>query len=220
MRLLICICLLSVSSSAAAQESEGDEGIAAAYPGDLEIASDPAVVLYEDFEGTLGDIMDRWDDVKEPDLMSVTDDVPGDSSGTQSLLMHKEPGDGTTGAGLYTRLVGGGTGYQQLYARMYVKIAAGSDVIHHFGTNLGGLNPPSPWPIVSSGSRTDGDVSFWTGIEPYGDSWRWDFYTYWMEMRSFENDDGSGSSFWGNSFLRDTADGSWAPIRPAVRHDE
>jgi hypothetical protein len=103
---------------------------------------------------------------------------------------------------------------------MYVKVGADADVIHHFGTNLGGLNPPSPWPIVSAGNRTDGDVSFWTGIEPYGDAWRWDFYTYWMEMRSYENDDGTGSTFWGNSFLRNDGDPDFGPIGPSVRRGE
>lgn len=216
--------LVVVSLSAAplaAQEPEGDEGIAAAHPGDVGIESDPAVLLAESFEDTLANIQARWDDVRNPALMSLSSDVPPSSSGTSSLLMHKTPGDGTTGTHLYTRIVpDGGTGYPALYARMYVRIGAGSDVIHHFGTNLGGNNPPTAWPVVSAGNRPSGDSSFWTGIEPYGDAWRWDFYTYWMEMRSYENPDGSGSTTWGNAFLRDTAAGSWAPVGPVVERGE
>jgi hypothetical protein len=135
--------------------------------------------------------------------------------------MHKRAGDGTTGARLYRRLLPkGGDGYPQVYARMYVKIAADSAPIHHFGTNLGGNQPPTPWPSVDAGKRTRGDASFWTGVEPYGEAWRWDFYTYWMEMRSYEHEDGSGNVAYGNSFLREGAAKSWAPAGPEVRRGE
>ncbi len=213
--------LVAVSGAAQAQESEGDQGIAARYPRDVGIEADPAVLFVERFEATLPEILSRWEDVQSESSMSLTDDVPASSAGTASLLMHKTPGDGTNGAHLYRRIVpAGGTGYERLYARMYLKIDSSADVIHHFGTNLGGNNPPTAWPMVSAGNQTDGDVSFWTGVEPYGDAWQWDFYTYWMEMRSWENDDGSGTSFYGNAFLRDTADGNWDPIGPAVRRGE
>ena len=213
--------LMAASGAAQAQESEGDEGIAARYPRDVGIDADPAVVFVESFETTLPEILGRWEDIQSESSMSLTDDVPPSSAGTTSLLMHKTPGDGTTGAHLYRRIVPDrGTGYERLYARMYLKIDENADVIHHFGTNLGGNNPATPWPMVSAGNQTDGDVSFWTGIEPYGDAWRWDFYTYWMEMRSWENDDGSGTSFYGNAFLRDTADGNWDPIGPVVQRGQ
>jgi MYXO-CTERM domain-containing protein len=215
------LAVLMAAGAAQAQESEGDEGIAARYPRDVGIDADPAVLFVEDFEATLPEILSRWEDVQSESSMSLTDDVPTDSAGTNSLLMHKTPGDGTNGAHLYRRIVpDGGNGYERLYARMYVKIDTSADVIHHFGTNLGGNNPSTPWPMVSAGNQTDGDVSFWTGIEPYGDAWQWDFYTYWMEMRSWENDDGSGTSFYGNAFLRDTADGNWEPIGPEVRRGD
>ncbi len=206
-----------------AQPPEGDEGIARRYPGDVGIAGDPAVLFAEDFEeGTLTGATDRWDDVRSATILSLTSEVPPGSSGTASLLIHKQPGDGSGGGHLYRRVLpdGGGLGYTELYTRMYVRIGAESDPIHHFGTNLGGLNPPSRWPIVSAGNRTSGDRSFWSGIEPYGDSWRWDFYTYWMEMRSWQNPDGTGSEFWGNSFLRGTSAESWAPVGPEVRRGE
>ncbi|MBN1606925.1 MAG: hypothetical protein JW940_09855 [Polyangiaceae bacterium] len=213
--------LLCCSASLLAQESEGDAGIAARHPGDQGIDGDSEVVFVEDFEASLSEILGRWEDVTSPDSMSLTSDVPASSSGTNSLRMHKTPGDGTTGAALYRRIQpSDAEGYERLYARMYVKIGAAADVIHHFGTNLGGNNPSTRWPMVSAGNRTDGDSSFWTGIEPYGEDWRWDFYTYWMEMRSWENDDGSGDSCYGNAFLRDTADGDWEPIGPRVRRGE
>jgi len=218
---LVLATLLSHSASLLAQESEGDTGIAARHPGDEGIDDDSEVVFVENFEASLSEILGRWEDVTSPDSMSLTPDVPASSSGTNSLLMHKTPGDGTTGAALYRRIQpADAEGYERLYARMYVKIDQAADVIHHFGTNLGGNCPSTPWPMVSAGNRTDGDSSFWTGIEPYGEDWQWDFYTYWVEMRSWENDDGSGDSCYGNAFLRDTAEGDWAPIGPQVRRGE
>lgn len=209
-------------TSVAAAQPEGDTGIASRYPGDVGIAADAEVLFVEDFEeGSIGAATARWEDVRNPALLSLATEVPAGSSGSASLLIHKEPGDGTSGGHLYRRLVpDGGTGYPEIYARMYVRIGAGSDVIHHFGTNLGGNNPPTAWPVVSAGNRPAGDSSFWTGIEPYGDAWQWDFYSYWMEMRSWENPDGTGSEFWGNAFLRGTAAESWAPVGPDVRRGE
>ena len=213
--------LAAVSVPAMAQESEGDQGIASRYPRDVGIAADPDVVFAENFEATLPDVLARWDDIKSEGSMSLSGEAPAVSSGTSSMLMHKKPGDGTTGVALYRRILPAtGTGYERLHARMYVKFGANADPIHHFGANIGGNNPPTRWPVVSAGNRPDGDTSFWTGIEPFGDVWRWDFYTVWMEMRSWHNDDGSGTSYYGNMFLRDTAEGNWEQIGPAVRRGE
>ena len=202
---------------------EGDSGIAARYPGDEGIVADPAVLFVEDFEaGDVAAVAARWEDVKSQASMSLTADVPAGSPGAASLLMHKRPGDGTSGAHLYRRILpgDGSDGHPRLFARFYVKFAPDCAPLHHFGTNLGGNRPSTPWPMVSAGSRPAGDEQFWTGIEPYGDTWRWDFYTYWMEMRSHENPDGSGDSCWGNSFIRAGADQSWAPLGPPVPRGE
>jgi len=213
---------LCCPTSIAGAELEGDHGIAARYPRDVGIEADPAVLFVENFEeGSTERVFARWEDAAPVDRMSLRDNVPGARSGSRSLLMHKQPGDGSHGAHLYRRLLpDGANGYPQIYARMYVKIGAGSDPIHHFGANLGGNNPPTPWPAVNAGKRSRGDASFWTGVEPYAETWRWDFYTYWMEMRSWQNDDGSGSSFTGNAFLREGAAGGWASAGPEVRRGE
>src|SRR5262249_42139026 len=194
----------------------------ARYPRDLGIESDPAGIFVEGFEeGSTDKVFNRWDDPNPKNRMSLSSEVPAASSGNKSLLMHKEPGDGTHGAHLYRRLVPrGANGYSEIYARMYVKIGAGSDRIHHFGTKSGGNNPPTPWPQVDAGKRTRGDASFWTGVEPSGENWRWDFYTYWMQMRSFQNEDGFGSVAYGNAFLREGAAKGWVPAGPEVRRGE
>ncbi len=115
--------------------------------------------------------------------------------------MHRSKGSKTSGTGLYRRVKNqkGGWGFDQLFARFYVKFAPDCGEIHHFGTNLGGNWPATPWPMVSAGKPPDGAKSFWTGIEPFGKSWTWDYYTYWREMRGSP----PRGQTWGNSFVRD-----------------
>jgi hypothetical protein len=181
---------------------DGDHGIAARHPGDVGIAQDPAVVFVEDFEeNALETMAKRWEDVGNRDNMSFASDSPPGSGGEHSLVMRRPKGSRSSGAGLYRRIQNpnGGWGYDQLFARFYVKFAPDCGAIHHFGTTLGGNWPATPWPMVSAGKPPDGSKSFWTGIEPYGQSWTWDYYTYWCEMRGSP----PHGQTWGNSFIRD-----------------
>jgi len=171
-------------------------GLAAKYPGDSGIEKDPTVIFVESFEEPSLDAMTRrWENVSHPEIMSLAADVPPGSSGKQSLLMAHVGGTGN-GGHLYRRLP---KGLDRVYARFYVKFDPECAPIHHFGTCIGGNNPATRWPMVSAGNRTAGDKSFWAGIEPFGESWRWDFYTYWCEMRGSP----PRGQTWGNSFVHD-----------------
>ncbi|HMJ90362.1 MAG TPA: hypothetical protein VK530_11125, partial [Candidatus Acidoferrum sp.] len=175
------------------------EGIASRYPGDAGIERDPAVVFAENFEEpTLDDLWKRWETVTDKPGMTFSSDVPTSGAGKQSLIMERTRGSGVH---LYRRLknVSGGWGYDRVFARYYVKFDPECGEIHHFGPCLGGNNPATPWPAVKAGFPTDGAKSFWSGIEPFGKSWRWDFYTYWSEMRGSP----PRGQTWGNSFIRD-----------------
>jgi hypothetical protein len=173
-----------------------DQGIAEKYPGDTGIEKDPRVVFVENFEeGSLDEIRKRWETVTQPETMSLQSDVPTGSSGKHSLLMAHVGGKGT-GGHLYRRLQ---PGYEKLHGRFYVKFDPECAPIHHFGTTLGGNHPSTPWPSVSAGKPPAGDKSFWVGIEPFGKSWVWDYYTYWCEMRGSP----PRGQTWGNSFVRD-----------------
>ena len=210
----------AIPGTPAAEElPEADRGIAARYPGDVGIAADRDVVLVENFEaGSVADVFARWDDVSQASRISLVADAPPASRGRRSLLLHKSPGDGGTGAGLYRRLLrNAAAGHSRLHLRMYVKIHPGSDPIGHLGTSLGGHHPTSAQPRVRAGRRPAGHAAFWTSLEPYGASWRWDFYTYWSEMRSWQHDDGTGTSFFGNAFVREGAAAGWVPAGPGVR---
>jgi hypothetical protein len=171
-------------------------GLAAKYLGDRGIENDPKVIFAENFEEpSLDALTRRWEDVSHPEIMSFAADVPEDGGGKQSLLMTHIGGNGN-GGHLYRRLP---AGHDQVYARFYVKFDPDCAPIHHFGTCIGGNNPATRWPMVSAGNRPAGDKSFWTGIEPFGQSWTWDYYSYWAEMRGSP----PRGQTWGNSFIRD-----------------
>lgn len=200
-----------------ADEKTDHHGIAGRYIGDLGIGDDPAVIFSEDFEDAdLDEIGKRWDTVRDAEVMSFSDDVPKGSGGKHSFLISQLAEKGT-GADLYRRL---GEGYDNLYTRMYVKFAEDCEPVHHFGTCVGGNNPATPWPSVRAGQPTDGNKSFWVGIEPFGQEWQWDYYAYWCDMQGSP----PRGQTWGNSFIHDESlkvrRGHWTCIEQMVRMND
>jgi hypothetical protein len=171
-------------------------GIAANYPGDAGIQRDPRVIFAENFEEPSQKALEeRWQSVRGGEIMAFAEDVPPSSSGKRSLLLSHIGGKGD-GGHLYRTLK---PGFEKLHARFYVKFDPDCALIHHFGTNMGGYNPPTPWPQGGAGERPGGDKAFTVGIEPFGETWVWDYYTYWCEMRGSP----PKGQTWGNSFIRD-----------------
>ena len=171
-----------------------EEGLAAQYVGDRGIAADPDVIFTEDFEeGSLDAVASRWEEVKTRPIMSLDADVSAGSSGARSLLMTHVGGQ-SNGGHLYRRLL---PGYNQAYLRFYVKFDSNCYPIHHFMW-LGGYNPSTNYPQGGAGERPVGNERWTVGIEPFGAAWKWDFYTYWMEMRN-----GADLNYWGNDFIND-----------------
>ena len=190
------ILALCISGAVQAEESQSEvrHGLASKYKGDKGIEKNPDVIFVENFESdSLDAVKASWESVKSLDMMSLSADVPAASAGKQSLLMTHVGGKGT-GAHLYRRLL---PGYDQIYVRFYVKFARDCYPIHHF-VHVGGYNPSTPWPQGGAGIRPTGDARFTTGIEPYGRKWRWDFYSYWMGMRSSPD-----RKSWGHDFVND-----------------
>jgi len=209
--------LLLVSLSAG--PGDAAEGIAARYPGDVGIEQDPAVILVEDFEAPLVEVHRRWESVVSAEDQHASGDVAPGSSGKTSLFIDRQA---SSSPGLYTRLrnKSGGTGFDKVHARYYVKFAEDCGEIHHFGTCLGGNNPPTAWPSVKAGVPTDGAKSFWSGIEPFGSSWTWDYYTYWRAMRGSP----PRGQTWGNTFIRDpnlkVEKGKWICVEQMIRMND
>jgi hypothetical protein len=120
--------------------------------------------------------------------------MPPGSAGRHSLRM-THIGGKSDGAHLYRRLL---PGYDQLYVRFYVKFDPQCAPIHHF-FHVGGYNPATPYPQGGAGERPRGDERFSTGVEPFGNAWVWDYYSYWMEMQGSP----PRGQTWGNSFIHD-----------------
>jgi hypothetical protein len=198
---LVVICFLARVLDAAGGEAIGaatatKAGIASEYPRDQGIDRDRRVVFAENFEEpSVVALKQRWQSVKSPEIMEFSRDVPIDSDGERSLLLTHTGGKGD-GGHLYRNVA---PGHDKLHARFYVKFDPDCAPIHHLGTNIGGYNPPTPWPQGGAGLRPRGDKAFTVGVEPFGASWVWDYYTYWCEMRGSP----PKGQTWGNSFIRD-----------------
>ncbi len=148
------------------------------------------VIFREGFEGSLSEIFANWDDIKNGKGMSLSDDVPENSTGKQSLMMTYTPGK-DDGGHLYKALPGG---YDSLHARFYIKFLSPHSNVHHL-VQLGGNYPPTKMPMGGAGTKPKGDDTFITCVEPLGDKWEWGFYTYWMNMRH-----GPTGNYYGNYF--------------------
>ena len=216
----LSVALLACAGASAGSETLGSSGSASAglaskYIGDKGIRENPAVVFAEDFEADdLETIAARWESVQNRKIMSLSADVPAASGGTRSLLMTHVGGE-STGGHLYRRLL---PGYEKLHVRFYVKFDPACYPIHHF-VHVGGYNPPTAWPQGSAGTRPQGAERFTTGVEPYGNEWRWDFYSYWVGMRS--SPDGAS---WGHDFINDPAltveRGRWICVELMMKMNE
>ncbi|MBN2137255.1 MAG: hypothetical protein JW720_05580 [Sedimentisphaerales bacterium] len=188
------------------------KGIAAKYRADTGIAKDPNVIFAENFEiHSIEALGSRWENLQNTEIMSLSADVPAPLAGRRSLLI-THVGGNSTGAHLYRRLM---PGCDKLYFRFYVKFDPQCAQIHHF-FHVGGYNPPTPWPQGGAGIRPEGNERFTTAVEPYGDNWRWDFYSYWMKMRSSPD-----NHSWGHDFINDpalkVAKGKWICVELMVK---
>ncbi len=150
------------------------------------------VIFREDFEeSSLPEMVARWDHARNIEGMFFSEDFPPGSRGRQSLAMTYVAGQ-NTGGHLYKSFP---QGYDSLYIRFYTRFSKHHSRVHHF-VHMGGYNPPTRWPQGTAGYRPVGNDHFTSGIEPVGDRWSWDFYTYWMHMRGYADP----RHFWGNTF--------------------
>ncbi len=183
--LLTAFMVMALSSFGPVSAHAVEYGIAAQYEGDHGIENDPDVIFAEDFEGAdLSVVTSRWEYVTHEERMALSSDAPALSAGRQSLFMHGS-------ADMYQRIL---PGYDHLYIRFYAKFADDCACGGHW-VWLGGRYPSIPWPWPEAGTCPKGDERWATGVEPMGSRWRWDFYTYWMGMRSAPSGD-----CWGNTF--------------------
>jgi hypothetical protein len=77
----------STGSSASGDLPDGNNGIAAKYPGDVGIAADPNVIFADDFESYVqaADIAKRWDNMYQNQYVAITTTAANVYAGKQAL---------------------------------------------------------------------------------------------------------------------------------------
>jgi hypothetical protein len=175
--------------------------LAAKYPGDVGIGSDPAVVLYENFEeGSVSAVVARYDTSDNAAGMALVADHPANSSGGHAMQL--TAGGSHPATDFYKSF---GAGYDELYFRYYVKYH-GSGPWHHSGLWIGGYNPALPYPDPKAGQRPVGNDRYSLGLEPSSDvsDSQMDFYTYWRGMHSWKSSPtGAPGDYYGNTLVHD-----------------
>lgn len=195
MRILFCAALLLLIAN-----TSRAQGIAAQFPCDTGIAGHPSVIFTENFEeSTFSQMTARWNERVYVEGMSFSNDKPAASGGAKSLEMSTVRGSNES-AHLYLNLTARpgaptNSGYNTLYLRYYTKLPSNFPGGGH-QVAIGGNNPPSNYQIGNAGYKPSGSDRFVTGVDPYFTT-RWDFYTYWMNMRCWGNPNGQchGNAF-------------------------
>jgi predicted amidohydrolase len=183
-----------VSLSGPAREGEGRGeagGLAAKYPGDAGIASDPAVLFADNFES--GD-MKKWD--QQRGRVVMTGDKP--NSGRWCVQMPMERGQNHGGDAIKWFMPGADT----VYARFYVKFSPDYQYNHHF-VWLGANQRTNKWSAFGKAGLKPNGTYYSTGMEPW---FAWgknpppgevNLYTYYLDMEP----DRKMNKYWGNSFF-------------------
>lgn len=179
------------------------EGLAVSYPGDSGIELNRAVIFSDNFER--GDF-EKWDESRNQKNRVLSFAAPDGNEpllGKRALKVTATLGENTGGG--VTKWFESAT---TVFVRFYVKFDAQCDYVHHFCTLRANksFNGGDRWSgFGGAGEKPNGDERFSTALEPWG-NWRrwpapgrWNFYSYWHEMKA--SPDGK---FWGNSFRPDS----------------
>jgi hypothetical protein len=174
-------------------------GLAARFRADSGIATHRAVIFADDFE--TGELGARWDEQPPAKAKVLSLGVAGEEvCGSRCLRVEARLGE-NQGGGLKKWFEPADT----MFVRFYVRFDPGCDYVHHFVTLRAnkGLRGGDKWSgFGGAGLKPTGDERFSTALEPWGNwaRWpapgRWNFYSYWHEMRV-----SADGNYWGNSFL-------------------
>ncbi len=190
------------------------KGIASLYPGDEGIKNHPSVIFTENFEAeAIEDVLKNWSwsrgtDDHRVNLVSLPG--PDGSITNKSLkmtILREKEGEGSDLRKIFDK------GYEQLYFRFYIKFAEDFGYNHHFTSMSGDLNP-TIWakggaglrPVESFSSTIDQSIknASLTGPDHTPPGY-WFFYSYWPEMKSWQNQDGTTDGrpnpYYGNNFM-------------------
>jgi hypothetical protein len=150
-----------VFPASAAPLPEGNNGIAAHYPGDVGIDSDPAVVFADDFEsyGNVVSLMRRWNGVRHFGSLRIASE-PGHSYSGSKALEITVPKQSVEASNSLTKHLDPKLG--ALFLRYYAKFDAGFDVI---GSSHNGSTISASY--CCPGVRADGFNKFFVSLEAW-----------------------------------------------------
>ena len=205
---------LTTSATVAVTVSNNGTGIAALYPGDVGIETNPNVIFVERFdESSLTSLFSRWTDILGGATMTLSTDVPPGSPVPVSLNIPWVGGGVSSGGHLYKLLSPGVD--DTMYLRYYIKYPTSGQYVHH-GIWTGGYNPPLAWPNPRAGLKPAGNDLFSAAAEQDGGTLRMDHYDYWMDMH-LSND----GNYWGNLLLNNPSvlgkEGQWMCVEQMVK---
>jgi hypothetical protein len=166
-------------------------GLAAKYPGDTRIATDPDVFFADNFES--GD-MKKWDEYRGGVIL--TEDKPNSGHWCVQMLMERGKNHGGDAIKWFM------PGADKVYVRFYVKFSPDYQYDHHF-VWLGANQRTNQWSAFGkAGLKPDGSY-YSTGMEPW---FAWgknpppgevNFYSYYLDMER----DPKMDKYWGNGFF-------------------
>ncbi len=202
------------------------DGLAAAYRGDREIDKHPSVIYANGFEQG-PDWKSAWDETRDRNDKVLTLVPPADNDdgrfGKRCLQVTARLGENTGG---------GATQWfessETLYIRFYSRFHPQCDYVHHFATLRANksLEGKDRWSgFGGAGNKPRGDERFSTALEPWG-NWgrnpapgKWNFYTYWHEMKASRD-----KKYWGNQFKPDKQTniekGKWICCEFMLKHNK
>ncbi len=190
---------LTFTNTAAQSTLPQGAGLAAGFKADSGIASHPAVIFADDFES--GELGARWDEQTPREGKARSFPPAGGGVGGSRCLRVEARLGRNQGGGLTKWFEPADT----VFVRFYVRFEPGCDYIHHFVTlraNKGSRGGDKWSGFGGAGLRPAGDERFSTALEPWGNwaRWpapgKWNFYSYWHQMRVSPD-----AKYWGNSFL-------------------
>ncbi len=190
------------TNSAAASALPRGSGLAARFKADTGITTHAGVIFADNFES--GELGARWDEKGSSNVLSL---APAGGGACGRRCMKVEAHLGRDQGGGLTKWF---EPADPVFVRFYVRFDPGCDYVHHFVTLRAnkGLRGGDKWSgFGGAGVRPAGDERFSTALEPWGNwaRWpapgKWNFYSYWHEMKV--SPDGK---YWGNSFLPEPQD--------------
>ena len=206
--------LTGISSAKEGSHSSSPKGIASQFPGDEGIEKHKSVIFTENFEATsIKEVLKNWtwsrgsgDHRLSLDVIPGPDGTPGKKS-LKMTILHDKDGEGSDLRKIFDE------GYEQLYFRFYVKFAEDFGFNHHF-TSMSGDLDPTPWAKGGAGKRPTESFSCTidqsvkntnlNGPDHFPPGY-WFFYSYWPEMHSWQNSDGTTDGrpnpYYGNNFM-------------------